>query len=177
MQDAADARDETQDAGRSWGFITVPAARIPGSILFYGLLGLVPFLAPPLLGLWVPAHAPFLALVVLGYAALILSFLGGARWGAEAQRPAPRFGVVTLSMLPTLAGLLLLLAPGLSRPAQLTAMAALLILHFAWDVRSSGLPPWYPRLRALLTFGAVMGLMAMAAMMAKAAALVDATMV
>jgi hypothetical protein len=155
----------------------VPTARIPGSILFYGLLGLIPFLAPPLLSLWVPAHAPFLALVALGYAALILSFLGGARWGAEAQRQVPRFGTISLAMLPTIAGLLLLLAPGLSRPAQLTAMAALLVLHFVWDVRSSGLPPWYPRLRALLTFGAITGLMAMAGIMLKVAEALSATMV
>jgi hypothetical protein len=70
-----------------------------------------------------------------------------------------------------------LLAPGLSRPAQLTAMAALLVLHFVWDVRSSGLPPWYPRLRALLTFGAITGLMAMAGIMLKVAEALSATMV
>ncbi len=155
----------------------MPDARIPRSILVYGLLGLIPFLAPPLLSLWVPAHGAFLALVALGYAALILSFLGGARWGAEAQQPRPRVLTVSLAMLPTIAGLLLLLAPGLSRPAQLTAMAALLVLHFVWDLRSAGLPPWYPRLRALLTFGAVTGLMAMAAMMMKAAEVVDGSMV
>jgi hypothetical protein len=65
-------------------------------------------------------------------------------------------------MLPTLAGLAVLLIPGLARPVQLTAMAVLLALHLAWDARATGLPPWYPRLRAILSVGAVIGLVAMA---------------
>ncbi len=140
----------------------MPRSPIPTVVLVYGLLGLVPFLAPPLLARAVPAHAAGLGLVALGYGALILSFLGGARWGLEVARPAPRFGVITLSMLPTLAGLAVLLIPGLARPVQLTAMAVLLALHLAWDVRAAGLPPWYPRLRAILSIGAVVGLVAMA---------------
>ncbi|MFZ4690595.1 MAG: DUF3429 domain-containing protein [Polymorphobacter sp.] len=151
--------------------------KIPGVVLVYGVLGLVPFLAPPLLGAFSPAHAEVLGLVALGYGALILSFLGGARWGIEALRPAPGVATVSLAMLPTLAGFALLLAPGLSRPTQLAAMAVLLVLHFGWDVRSAGLPGWYPRLRALLTVGAVAGLTAMALVVARAAAVADATMV
>jgi hypothetical protein len=142
-------------------------------VLVYGLLGLIPFLLPPLLGGWSPAHAGFIALVVLGYGALILSFLGGARWGLEVAAPRPGFVVVSLSMLPTLAGLVLLLAPWLSRPVQLTAMAVLLALQMVWDVRSKRLPDWYPRLRAMLTLGAVAGLIAMALVVARAAAAVD----
>ena len=65
-------------------------------------------------------------------------------------------------MLPTLAALALLLYPGLPRPLQLLALAALLTLHYVWDALSPGLPPWYPRLRAILTLGAVTGLVAMA---------------
>ncbi len=150
---------------------------IPRVVLGYGVLGLVPFLAPPLLGLASPAHVEPLALLALGYAALILSFLGGARWGAEAQRPAPRVLTVSLSMLPTIAGLLLLVLPGLPRAMQLSAMAALLVLHFLWDMRAAHLPGWYPRLRGWLTFGAVLGLMAMASIMAKAAAATNAMMI
>jgi hypothetical protein len=135
---------------------------IPTVVLVYGLLGLIPFLAPPLLGLAIPAHAADIGLVALGYGALILSFLGGARWGLEVARPAPRFGTITLAMLPTLAALTVLIIPGLACPVQLTTMAVLLALHLAWDVRARDLPPWYPRLRALLSVGAVTGLVAMA---------------
>jgi len=140
----------------------VPKPPIPRVVLVYGLLGLIPFLLSPLAGLAVPAHAKDVGLVALGYGALILSFLGGARWGLEVARPVPRFTIISLAMLPTLAGLAVLLIPGLARPVQLTAMAVLLALHLAWDVRADGLPPWYPRLRVILSVGAVAGLVGMA---------------
>jgi hypothetical protein len=140
----------------------VPKPPIPPVVLVYGLLGLIPFLLPPIAGFAVPAHAADVGLVALGYGALILSFLGGARWGLEVARPAPRFTVISLAMLPTLAALAVLLIPGLARPVQLTAMAVLLAIHLAWDARAAGLPPWYPRLRALLSVGAVICLVAMA---------------
>ena len=40
------------------------------------------------------------------------------------------------------------------------ALAAALVLHYIWDLRSPGLPVWYPRLRLILTAGAVAGLAA-----------------
>lgn len=140
----------------------MPKPPIPRVVLVYGVLGLIPFLLPPIAGFAVPAHAEDVGLVALGYGALILSFLGGARWGLEVARPAPRFTVISLAMLPTLAGLAVLLIPGLARPVQLTTMAVLLALHLAWDVRARDLPAWYPRLRVILSVGAVAGLVAMA---------------
>ncbi|MEY2883367.1 MAG: hypothetical protein RL490_1091 [Pseudomonadota bacterium] len=146
------------------------ASATPRVVLSYGLLGLIPFLAPPLLGLWVPVHAGMFAVVALAYGALILSFLGGARWGLAVARPDPGFGVITLSMLPTLLALALLLLPGIAPARQLIALATLLTLHFVWDAGSKGLPAWYPRLRGLLTLGAVAGLLAMAWVMTRTAA-------
>ena len=151
--------------------------RIPRSVLVYGLLGLIPFLAPPLVALVTPAHAGILGLVALVYGALILSFLGGARWGQEVARPQPRAVVITLAMLPTLAGFGLLLATNLDRPRQLLALAALLALHFFWDAASAGLPGWYPRLRLMLTAGAIVGLAAMAWVAWRAAPALGATLV
>jgi hypothetical protein len=135
---------------------------MPRIVFAYGLLGLIPFLAPPLLTVAVPAHGGALALVALAYGALNLSFLGGARWGLAVATPAPGLLTVSFAMLPTLAALALLLYPGLPRPLQLLALAALLTLHYVWDALSPGLPPWYPRLRAILTLGAATGLVAMA---------------
>ena len=76
---------------------------MPRIVLAYGLLGLIPFLAPPLLTVAVPAHGGALALVALAYGALILSFLGGARWGLAVATPAPGLLTVSFAMLPTLA--------------------------------------------------------------------------
>lgn len=150
---------------------------IPRPVLIYGLLGLIPFLVPPLIALGTPAHADILGLMVLVYGALILSFLGGARWGQEVLRPQPRAGIITLTMLPTLAGFGLLLASSIARPSQLTAMAALLALHMVWDASATDMPRWYPRLRLLLTVGAIAGLAAMALQVAQSVPVIDATTV
>lgn len=132
---------------------------MPRSVLVYGLLGLIPFLAPPVAGLVFPAMKPAAATVLALYGALILSFLGGARWGFANTAPSPHPGVITLSMLPTLVGLALLLLPAADRGAQLVGLAAALVVHWVWDMVSPGLPPWYGRLRTILTLGAAAGLL------------------
>jgi hypothetical protein len=61
-------------------------------------------------------------------------------------------------MLPTLVGLGLL--SGTSGAVRLFGLAAALAAHWIWDVRAADVPAWYPRLRTLLTVGAVVGLVA-----------------
>ena len=132
----------------------------PRVVLIYGLLGLIPFLAPPVLGGLFPDWSAFAAQGLALYGGLILSFLGGARW-AMAVRQAPVKGwVVSLAMLPTLVALALLLLPADRRAAQLAGLAVALLIHGVWDIRSRGLPDWYPRLRLVLTLGGVIGLTA-----------------
>lgn len=132
---------------------------IPRLVLTYGLLGLIPFLAPPFVGWLLPQARPAALLVLALYAGLILSFLAGARWGMAIKAPSPPALAVSLAMLPTLAGLALLLLPaGLGR-LQLLGLALALAVHWLWDLRGSGLPPWYGVLRTMLTAGAVAGLL------------------
>lgn len=138
----------------------------PRIVLAYGLLGVLPFLAPPVVTLALPDWRGAAATVVVAYGALILSFLGGARWGLAVARPDPGAGVITLAMLPTLAALAIVMLPDTRRALQLAALAVLLLAHFAWDRVGRDLPAWYPRLRALLTAGAVTGLAAQAALVA-----------
>jgi hypothetical protein len=136
---------------------------MPRSVLIYGLLGVLPFLIPPLAAFTVPATTELTMAILALYAALILSFLGGARWGLANAHPAPSARTITLSMLPSLCGLgLLLLPPDLRRP-QLILLAVALALHWLWDVSGNGLPTWYPGLRTILTAGALIGLAAGAA--------------
>ena len=61
-------------------------------------------------------------------------------------------------MTPTLAGLAVLAFAHGQMRLQLFALAALLALSWAWDVAARDLPPWYARLRSILTLGAVGGL-------------------
>jgi RsiW-degrading membrane proteinase PrsW (M82 family) len=73
----------------------------------------------------------------------------------------PRWGVLAASNLPPLAGWLLLAAGGGFGLTEVQALGGFLLaflLQWAWDSRSNSLPAWYPRLRTLLTLGAVLAL-------------------
>jgi hypothetical protein len=134
-------------------------APIPRPALALGLAGLIPFAAasgvfafgPPELG------GPAL-LALLGYGATVLSFLGGARWGLEIGRGTPRALVLAVSTLPSLVAWGLLVAPRLDAVQQLSGFIAAFILQWIWDSRDPDAPPWYPRLRTLLTLGATVTL-------------------
>ncbi len=140
--------------------MTTARLSVPPVVLTYGLLGVIPFLAPALAGIALPGFTDLAARVLALYGGLILSFLGGARWGFANVPPSPRIGVISLSMLPTLAGLALLAAPSEARRLQLLGLAVALVLHWVWDLRSQELPAWYPKLRTPLTIGATAGLIA-----------------
>jgi hypothetical protein len=138
---------------------------IPRVVLAYGLAGALPFLACPLSGvLWPHTRGPA-AVVLAAYGALILSFLGGARWSLEVSKAAPGPKVVGLAMLPTLAGLALMTLTGVAPRLQMLGLAAALTAACVWDLRASGLPGWYGQLRSILTLGAVAGLCAGAAVL------------
>ncbi|MEI6487247.1 MAG: DUF3429 domain-containing protein [Sphingomonadales bacterium] len=132
--------------------------KTPPVVLVYGVAGLIPFLAPPVATLIWPDFRWQFTESLLWWAAIILSFLGGARWGAAVQQAQPAPGQIGLAMLPSIAGWLILLVPAKYRVGQLLALAAALLLHLLWDLRSHGLPGWYGRLRMVLTAGAVTAL-------------------
>lgn len=141
------------------GFLGIPA--VP---LALGLGGLLPFaglaavaVAGGALGF---GAGDALRAIVL-YGAIIASFLGGIRWGAalrgEGRADAADY---VLSIAPALAAwACLLLEPGRSA----LALAALVA---AWgfvdqDLPRRGLaPPWFGRLRAILSAGAALSLAA-----------------
>ena len=140
------------------------SSAIPGMALLLGLAGLIPFAAGAL-ALWAPLpvlDADLGLRLVIGYGALILSFLGGIRWGtAIGPYAANRQGAeLAASVLGSLAGLGALFIP--SVPA-LALLIAGFLMQALWDVTSveSGrLPAWFGRLRMMLTAGAVMSLIA-----------------
>ncbi len=128
-------------------------------VLTYGVLGIVPFLAPSAVGVLLPAFKPTAAQFLVLYGGLILSFLGGARWGLAVALPKPSPVVVSAAMIPTLAALaLLVFLPGQYR-LQVLGLAVALVVHWLWDRAGRNLPAWYPALRSLLTAGALAGLL------------------
>ena len=98
-------------------------------------------------------------LTLLGYSAAVLSFLGGVRWGVEiALRRQPRWIVLGAAVLPSLTAWGLLAGSALRTEHQLGGFLAAFLLQWAWDSRAVSPPAWYPRLRTLLTLGAVLAL-------------------
>lgn len=137
---------------------------IPAAALALGLAGLIPF-AGGALGLWihVPVIGPEAALkLVTVYGAIILSFLGGIRWGTaigpyDSRRQTFEF---SLSVIGSLAGLL---ACFLEPVPALTLLIAGFLMQALWDVTSveaGRLPSWFGKLRMILTAGAVIALIA-----------------
>jgi len=91
----------------------------------------------------------------LVYAALTLSFLGGARWGAELARSpdAPNLGRLIAAATPSVVGLAALL-PQTPFKAALGLLMLSGGLQLAWDVAASRdglLPPWNARVRTAMT--------------------------
>jgi len=130
----------------------------PPWVLLLGRLGLIPFLAPGVAGWLWPAVAPVAGAALAVYAALILSFLGGARWGAAVTAARIDNRIVSLAMLPSLAGLALLMLPADWRGWQLAGLGGVLIVQGLWDMRATTVPAWYAGLRGQLTLAALAGL-------------------
>ena len=96
---------------------------------------------------------PDLQFAVSAYAAIILSFLGGIRWGAalnESGRRSP--ATVALSVLPSIAAWVIVLIPA---PWNFVGFAVAFTVQGVWDVaaiRAGRIEaPWFARLRMLLT--------------------------
>lgn len=126
-----------------------------------GYAGLLPFLT---LGAslwflpedWVPrAHA-----ALLGYGAVILSFMGAVHWGlAMAAESHAARQQLALSVVPALLGWLALLLPaGYGYSLLLLGFAGLCLVDAAAG-RAGRVPEWYPSLRIALSTGVVLSLL------------------
>ncbi len=121
-----------------------------------GYLGVIPFIfcAVNLLISW-PLFDGFALQVFVIYSAVILSYLGGIRWGlALTQSPQTPWPLV-LAVLPSLAALgsLLLATPML----QITSLVIFYAAQGLLDrfLPAAGMPQWMIRLRLQLTIIAI----------------------
>lgn len=114
--------------------------------------GLVPFIGGLIVTIF-PSFLPFDEVIfqraLLGYGALILSFLGGVRWGLRLQGGAGGDLTFIVAMFGSAAGFVTLLMPF---SIGLFILAVGFALQGAWDVWSSGVPEFYARLRSKLTW-------------------------
>ncbi len=119
-----------------------------------GFIGLVPFIC---LSLWLYGIAPThewregTVLLLLVYGAVILSFIGGARWGLAMAHDDTDGGDYALCIVPPLLGWLTVVTPV---PYAFALLAVAFAAHGAWDsiaVHQERAPHWYGRLRTVLT--------------------------
>jgi len=132
----------------------ISLAPVPPMARLLGFAGLIPFLSGGVIG-WLPLALDVQLGVsqwIIFYAALIVSFLGGVRWGTamqhnQAERLIP-------SVIPSLLAWTCLALPS-SYAALLLAL--LLALYGAEDIRAARrdeIAQWYAPLRFWLSLGA-----------------------
>ncbi|WP_425991877.1 DUF3429 domain-containing protein [Brevundimonas sp. TWP2-3-2] len=120
------------------------------------LAGLIPFIGCAALVLLTPDGARVWVEPLTVYGAIILSFLGGARWGRTMAGPEPDWLQLVLSNLPAVAAWLTFL-PTVPDEFQLLVMIFGLIAMLYWDLRTA--PAWYRDLRLTATGGAALSLL------------------
>ncbi|MEL6265969.1 MAG: DUF3429 domain-containing protein [Pseudomonadota bacterium] len=142
-------------------------ADVPRAAKWMGLAGLIPFIG---LALAVATGAgPAASSLLAGYAAVILSFMGGCRWGFAAaglgrhcdEQEWLRYAIAVMPALyawPVLA---------MADPLRPALMALGFLALLGADVvltRQGGAPTWWPSLRWPLSLGAAasLGLAALA---------------
>lgn len=152
----------------------VASPAIPLPALLLGVAGLIPFFAAGL-AVWTPLLAEWRGIAGtfgITYGAIILSFLGGVRWGAAMQsgtnaRPLAR--PLSLSVTPALLAYAVLILPAL--PSAPLLLAVFHMIQGVDDIRAAragDLPDWYAPLRAGLTIGASAALLSLFVFYAKA---------
>jgi hypothetical protein len=133
------------------------AIPLPARVL--GIAGAVPFAAGALAVLLTPEIKPEAAATLLAFGAVLLSFLGGIRWGfAVLEGGEAGWGAYSMSVLPPLVAWLGAAAGG---PLGLLILAiALGLWYFAERAAPPliALPGWYMRHRGMLTAIAVFSL-------------------
>ncbi len=143
---------------------------VPAVVWVLGLGGLIPFVVSAgVLAVGgaaftdvAPVYVAAARVSLTVYAAVILSFLGGAHWGRElaAARPAALAAAVSPSVAGWFAVVIAL--PPLSQPLVGLVLLMLGFLAFlAYDLaatRAGFWPPWYGRVRLALSLGAVASL-------------------
>lgn len=126
----------------------------PRPALYLGFAGLIPFVSPTLFMAVTESYYPELAYAQLAYAASIISFLGGARWGfalPESSPAKPDWINLANSVVPSLlAWVAMLMSDSIVPAATMVIMGLGISLHYDLSLLPT-YPSWFKALRAILT--------------------------
>uniref|UniRef100_A0A3Q2TZT2 Transmembrane protein 69 n=1 Tax=Fundulus heteroclitus TaxID=8078 RepID=A0A3Q2TZT2_FUNHE len=134
----------------------------PKPALILGFAGLLPFVSPTLLMAVTETYYPQLAYAQVAYAASIVSFLGGARWGfalPESSPAKPDWINLANSVVPSLlAWATMLMSDSIVPAATMAIMGLGISLHYDLTLLPT-YPSWFKALRTVLTFVAFFSLL------------------
>jgi hypothetical protein len=136
------------------------AESVPAALWVIALLALAPFPAAALVYCYGPAKFAAASLgVLLTWSAVVLSFLGGVRWGLETREPEPRWQRQGFSALCAAAALVVLLARGRAPDTWiLGGFIVAFLIQWLFDHQTPDTPSRYPMLSTALTAGACISL-------------------
>lgn len=132
----------------------------PAGLWIIALVALAPFPVSALIFGYGPRHlaSPALA-TLLSWAALVVAFLGGVRWGMETREPLPRWHRLAFSALTAAAALLVLLGRGRLPDAWiLGGFLAVFLIQWLFDHNTPNTPARYPVLSTAVTTAACVSL-------------------
>lgn len=124
----------------------------PPAAVWLGYSGLLPFFAGvaltlPLAG----ALRPWGTVVLIGYGAIILSFMGGVHWGAAMMRNDVTTRALGKSVAPSLVALAAVILGGHTGLVILSLGFGGLLAWEEGETKIGHVPAWYPHLRRPLT--------------------------
>ncbi|XP_068427405.1 transmembrane protein 69-like [Clinocottus analis] len=159
----SDSQGRSERGNSKEGFSLRALTQAPTPALYLGFSGLIPFLSAPVLMATTQSFYPELAYAQVVYGALIVSFLGGARWGfaIPAGSPAqPDWMNLGNSVVPSLlAWLALFCRDNIAEGALVVIMGLGLSLHYDLTLLP-GYPSWFKAMRTVLTLVATFSLVA-----------------
>ena len=131
----------------------------PFPALALGFSGLIPFVSVPVYIITTGIYMPDICFAQTAYGAVILSFLGGVRWGHAVSNPSSTLSVswtsLGQSVIPSLIAWPALLLPV---PFSTLVVAVGLGGLAYYDIIASAYAPWFKALRFVLSFIAVIAL-------------------
>ncbi len=135
-------------------------ASAPAPLWTIAVVALAPFpVSAVIYAYGAPEVGPVALTAILTWSAMVLSFLGGVRWGLESGRPAPRLLRLLASVISSVAAWSLLMARDqVSTAWLLGGFIVAFILQWLFDHAAPDVPARYPRLSTLLTAGACVSL-------------------